>query len=125
MEKEILYRKEVYEIVGVAMEVHNTLGPGFLEAVYQEAMEIELAERGIPFDAQKPIKIGYKGHILKKEYAPDLLIYGKIVVDVKALQKLSGKEEAQIINYLKATKMRVGLLLNFGAPSLEWKRFVL
>lgn len=121
----ILYKEEVYKIVGAAIEVHNTLGPSFLEAVYQEAMEIELAERGIPFEAQKPLKINYKGHILKKEYAPDLLFNEKIVGDIKALERLSGKEEAQIINYLKATKMRVGLLLNFGAPSLKWKRFIL
>ncbi len=125
MKKDILYRKEVYEIVGAAMEVHNILGPGFLEAVYQEAMEIELTERRIPFKAQQPLKIAYKGHTLKKEYVPDLVIYEKIVVDIKALEKLGGKEESQLINYLKATKMRVGLLLNFGVSSLERKRFIL
>ena len=124
MSKEIVYRDEVYRIIGAAIEVHKILGPGFLEAVYQEAMEIELGDRSIPFEAQKQLTIDYKGHVLKKEYVPDLVCYGKIVGDIKALEKLSGKEESQIINYLKATKMKVGLLINFGGPSLEWKRFV-
>jgi GxxExxY protein len=101
------------------------LGPGFLEAVYQEAMEMELEMRGIPFEPQKNLKLYYKGRLLKKEYTPDLLCFGKLIVDLKAIDRLSGKEESQILNYLKATGLKVGLLINFGSsPKLEWQRYV-
>ena len=122
---EILLKDEVFAVVGAAMEAHRVLGPGFLEAVYQEALEIELRERGIPFQAQPPVQITYKGQTLKKEYVPDLLCYDRMLVELKALDRLSGSEEAQVLNYLKATGLRVGLLLNFGSVGkLEWKRFV-
>jgi GxxExxY protein len=122
---EILLKEEVYAIVGAAMTVHRELGSGFLEAVYQEALEIELRLRQIAFESQKPLTIFYKGRLLKKEYIADLVCYQSIIVELKALDQLSGKEEAQLINYLKATGHRVGLLINFGNPSkLEWKRFV-
>ncbi len=118
-------REEVYAVIGAAVEVHKELGPGFLEAVYQEAMEIELAMRGIPFESQKSLKLCYKGQLLKKEYIPDLLCFGKLIVDLKAMDRLSGKEEAQILNYLKASGLKVGLLINFGSsPKLEWRRYV-
>jgi GxxExxY protein len=92
---------------------------------YQEAMQIELAERKIPFEAQKELVISYKGRPLQKTYCADLICYGQIVVELKAMNRLSGTEEAQILNYLKATGLRVGLLINFGAPDkLDWKRFV-
>ena len=107
------------------MEVHNKLGSGFLEAVYQEALEIESRTRSLPFESQKPLQIRYKEHILKKEYIADLIYFDKIVVELKALDRLSGKEESQILNYLKATGMKVGVLINFGShPKLEWKRLV-
>ena len=122
---ELLCKEEVFAIVGAAMEVYNELGPGFLEAVYQEAMEIELTLREIPFEAQKELTIYYKERRLKKTYTPDLLVFEKVVVDLKALDRLTGKEESQLLNYLKATRWQVGLLVNFGAPSdLEWKRMV-
>jgi len=122
---ELLYKEEVFAIVGAAIEVHRELGPGFLEAVYQEALEVELRERGIPFEAQKPLRISYKGKMLNKEYFSDLVCYGQIIVELKALDRLSGTEEAQVLNYLKATGMRVGVLINFGSHGkLEWKRFV-
>jgi GxxExxY protein len=122
---ELLCKEEVYRIVGAAMEAYNELGPGFLEAVYQEALEIELGLRGIPFEPQKPLAVFYKGRRLKKEYVADVLCFAQIIAELKALDKLSGKEEAQIINYLKATRLRVGLLINFGNPKeLEWRRFV-
>ncbi len=122
---ELILKEEVYAVVGAAIEVYNHLGTGFLEAVYQEAMEIELALRGIPFESQKKLRLYYKEHLLKKEYAPDFLCYQQLVVELKALEKLSGNDDAQILNYLKATRMKVGLLLNFGSPGkLEWKRFV-
>ncbi len=104
------------------MEVHTRLGRGFLEAVYQEALEIELTARGIPYTPQKEIVIAYKGIPLKKTYLADLIAYDKIIVELKALDALTGREEAQLINYLKATGMEVGVLLNFGGRKLEWLR---
>ncbi len=122
---DLILKDEVFAIIGAAIEVHRELGPGFLEAVYQEALEIELASRKIPFESRKTLTIAYKGRPLKKEYEADLVCYGQIIVELKALDRLSGKEEAQILNYLKATGLRVGLLINFGSHGkLEWKRFV-
>ncbi len=121
---ELIFKDEVYAIMGAAMDVHRELGSGFLESVYQEALEIELAQRQIPFESQKPIKITYKGKTLKKEFIADLICFGKIIVELKAQDCLSGKEEAQLIHYLKATGLRVGLLINFGY-SVDFKRKVL
>ena len=122
---ELVLKDEVYAIVGAAIEVHRELGAGFLEPVYQEAMEIELRSRNIPFESQKRLVICYKGHQLQKDYVADLVCYGQVIIELKALDRLSGKEEAQLLNYLKATGLRVGLLINFGsAGRLEWKRFV-
>lgn len=96
-----------------------------MEAVYQEAFEIELQAKGIPFEAQKQLTIAYKGKQLAKGYLADLVCYGQIIVELKALDRLSGKEEAQLLNYLKATGLRIGLLINFGSYGrLEWKRLV-
>jgi GxxExxY protein len=123
---ELIFRQEVYRIAGAAMEVYNTLKYGFYEAVYQEALEIELASRGIPYESQKRICIRYKDYILQKEYIADVVCYGAIIIELKAIQKLSSLEESQILNYMKATQMQCGLLFNFGHPKeLEWKRFIL
>lgn len=123
---ELIFKDEVYAIVGAAMEVHRILGHGFLEPIYQEAMEIESKLRGLPFESQKVLQIHYKEHWLKKEYVADLVYFGKIIVELKALDALTTREEGQILNYLKATGMKVGLLINFGSRGrLEWKRFVL
>lgn len=111
-------------IVGAAMEVHRQLGAGFLEAVYQEALAIELADRGIPFRREAELPIDYKGRRLSCKYRADFVCYEDIIVELKAMQLLSGTEEAQVLNYLKATKLRRGLLFNFGRPSLEFKRLV-
>lgn len=120
---ELLFRDEVYAIIGAAMEVYNQLRPGFLEAVYQEALEIELSERGIPFAAQKDLRILYKGRTLKKTYTADLICYERIVVELKAIDHLTGKDTAQLLNYLKATGSRFGLLINFGnSEKSEWER---
>ena len=122
---EIILRDEVYAIIGAAIEVHRVLGSGFLEPVYQEALEIESAARGLPYEPQKKIQIRYKGCILEKDYIADMVYFGQIIAELKALDNLTGKEEAQILNYLKATGMKVGLLINFGSTGrLEWKRFV-
>ena len=125
MGSELRLGKEVYAIVGAAIEVHKELGVGFLEAVYQEAIELELYERRIPFEAQKALKVKYKEKQLAKTYVADLICYDQIIVELKALDRLSGTEEAQVINYLKATGIPVGLLINFGSHGkLQWKRFV-
>ncbi len=123
---ELIFKEEVYAIMGVAMDVHRELGSGFLESVYQEALEVELAFHKIPYESQKPLKIVYKGQTLDKEFIADLICYGKIVVELKTQDRLSGKEEAQVLNYLKATGLKLGLVINFGShPKLEWKRLVL
>jgi len=123
-ERELIYKEETYRIVGSAMSVSNTLGCGFLEAVYQEAMEIELKESRVPFETQKRIHIQYKDRILQKEYVADFLCYERVIVEIKAIKKITEIEEAQLLNYLKATKLPLGLIFNFGAPKLEWKRYV-
>jgi GxxExxY protein len=122
---ELLLKQEVYAVTGAAMDVYNELGPGFLEAVYQEAMEIELKLRGIPFESQKDLIVHYKGRRLNKTYTPDFLMYDKLVVEIKALDRLTPIGESIMLNYLKATRLEVGLLINFGAANdLEWKRMV-
>ena len=122
---ELIFKEEVYAIVGAAMEVHREKGCGFAEPVYQECMEMELADRGVPFEAQKEMNISYKGRRLKKTYLADFVAFGKIIVELKALDKLTSREESQVINYLKASGLKVAVLINFGATSLEWKRIVL
>lgn len=122
---DLLYKDEVYAIIGAAMEVYNELGPGFLEGIYQEALEIELKERDISFESQPEILVQYKDHQLKKFYVADFIVYEKIIVEIKAQDQLSSHNEAQILNQLKATGKQLGLLINFGAPSnLEWKRMI-
>ncbi|MBN2011238.1 GxxExxY protein [candidate division KSB1 bacterium] len=122
-QNELLFKEESFRIIGAAMEVSNVLGSGFLEAVYQEALEYELGDLDIPFEAQKPIQIRYKKRILKKTYCPDFLCYGKIIVEIKAIKCITEIEEAQILNYLKATELPLGILVNFGTPKIEWRRF--
>jgi GxxExxY protein len=114
-----------YTIIGTAMEVHRQLGCGFLEAVYQEAFALELQIRDIPFNRELKFPISYKGNQLTIQYRPDFICFEAIVVELKALSRLSPVEESQLINYLRVTQYHVGLLLNFGAPSLEKRRFVL
>jgi GxxExxY protein len=116
--------QRTYKIIGCAMEVHKELGCGFLEAVYQEALGREFADQGISFKSQPVIQIAYKGKPLDKTYQPDFVCYEEIIIEIRAISSLSGVEEAQLINYLKATGLKVGLLLNFGAKSLEHKSFV-
>jgi GxxExxY protein len=121
----LLLKDEVYAVIGAVMEVYNELGPGFLEAVYHEAMEIETELRNIPFESHARLNISYKGRQLKKAYEADMITHRQLLVEFKALDRLSSREEAQLLNYLKATGYRVGVLVNFGHPSkLEWKRLV-
>ena len=116
--------ERTYKIIGAAIEVHKELGCGFLESVYQEALGREFKDQEIPFKSQPTIQICYKGQHLEKTYQPDFVCYEGIIVEIKAISSLSGVEEAQLINYLKATGLKLGLLMNFGAKSLEHKRFV-
>jgi len=123
-EADLIFRDEVYAIVGAAMEVHSVLGNGFLEAVYQSAFKLELFNRKIPFEVEKPLPVFYKGQTLETCYRADVICYGKIIVELKALDRLTSKEESQLLNYLHATSLRVGVLINFGSRGkLEWKRF--
>ena len=119
----LVYGEESYKINGAAMFVYKTLGHGFLESVYQEAMEIELAKRSIPFVPQKKIQIQYKDVLLNQYYVADLFCYDKIIVELKAVSTILPEHEAQIINYIHATGIKLGMLLNFGEESLYFKRF--
>lgn len=121
----IIYKIESYEIIGACMEVHKTLGCGFLEAVYQEALAIEFTKREIPFQQEKRLSIQYKDHLLKKEYVADFVCYDKIILELKALSKLQSEHLSQILNYLKITQFELGLLINFGTTSLKYKRVIL
>jgi GxxExxY protein len=111
-------------IIGAAMEAHRQLGHGFLEPVYQEALALELAARGIPFQREPQIAITYKGQILSCTYRADFVCYNDILLELKALSAVGGIEQAQVLHYLKASGLRLGLLVNFGAPRLQVKRLV-
>lgn len=122
-EQEFLFKDLTYAVIGAAMEVHRILGPGFLEAVYQKALAHEMLLRGISYEQQKPLRVDYKG-IDAGDFRADFMVDNKVVVEIKATQKLVKADEAQLINYLKATGYRVGMLLNFGTASLEHMRRV-
>ena len=122
----LLLEKESYAIRGIMFEVYREMGCGFLEAVYQECMEKELTKQGIPFEAQKELSLLYKGEPLDQIYKPDLLCYGKIIVELKAVKIIAPEHRAQLINYLKATGIRLGFLINFGShPKATIERLVL
>ena len=123
---ELVLKEEVYEVIGAAMEVYYQLRPGFLEPIYQEAFQIELGRRGIPFEPQQELRIRYKGELLDKKYVPDLVCFNQIIVEIKACDRLISPNVAQLLNYMRMTQARGGLLINFGSrPKLEWKRYVL
>ncbi len=123
---ELVLKDEVYAVAGAAMEVYYTLGSGFLEPVYQEALAIEFERRGIIFEAEKKLNLYYKGTKLDKKYVADFVCFGQIILELKVVTRLTNIEEAQLLNYLKITKMRIGLIANFGTrPKFEWKRYVI
>ena len=124
MEK-IIYAKESYEIIGACMEVHRRLGCGFLEAVYQEALEIEFNKRRILFEKEKLLNIKYRSIKLTQFYKADFVCFDKIIIELKAITNLSTIHEAQVLNYLKITDYKLGIIVNFGKKSLEYKRFIL
>jgi len=125
MINDMVYKEECYKIIGACMNVHKELGPGFLEAVYQESLALEFFEQRIPFEKEKDIRIYDKNKLLDKCYKADFLCFEKIIVELKALSGLTNDHISQLLNYLKATKLRVGLLVNFGSASLIYKRLIL
>ncbi len=123
--EDLIFKDETYAIVGAAMEVHSALGPGFLEAVYADALAVELESRGIPFEREVRIDVTYKGRLLDHGYRADFVAFRQIILELKAIKSLSDLEKAQAINYLKATTQPLALLINFGASKLDWMRLVL
>jgi GxxExxY protein len=122
----LLHQDEAFRIRGAAFEVYRAMGAGFLEAVYQECLEIEFAKRGVPYQARKPISLNYDRVCLRQTYVADFVCFGLIVLELKAVRQLAPEHRAQTINYLRAAGMRLGLLLNFGStPKMEIERFAL
>lgn len=122
----IVYKEESYNIVGAAFHVYNHLGHGFLEAVYQEALEIEFQKRSIPYEREKELRIQYDGIELKQTYKADFVCFGKIIIELKAVSELNDAHRSQVYNYLHASGYKLGLLLNFGcSDELEYERIVL
>lgn len=123
--QKLLFKDEVYAIQGAVFEVYRSMGCGFLEAVYQECLEIEFTSRGIPFVTQKDLLLTYKGQPLVQRYKPDFICFNSIIVELKAVTELANEHRAQLLNYLKATGMRLGLLINFGHhPQVQIERFI-
>jgi GxxExxY protein len=120
----LIYEEETFRIIGACMAVHNEMGCGFLESAYQEALELEFSVVQIPFESQKNIPVFYKEKKLKKYYKADFICFENIIVEIKSTLFMHQMGKAQVVNYLKATKFPVGLLINFGENSLQWKRFI-
>ncbi|RUA34938.1 MAG: GxxExxY protein [Bacteroidetes bacterium] len=123
--EDYILKEECYQVIGCCMNVHNELGCGFLEPVYQEALSIELGLKNIPFEKEKELEIIYKGHVLMKKYFADFVCYNKLIVELKAVKELAKEHTSQLLNYLHATGNRVGLLINFGSAKLEFKRVII
>ncbi len=122
----VIYPEEAFRIQGAIFEVNREMGAGFLEAVYQECLALEFAARAIPFVASRPLALAYKGRPLRQTYVPDFVCFDKIVVELKALRELAPEHRAQVLNYLKASGLRLGLLVNFGCmPKARVERLVL
>jgi GxxExxY protein len=121
--EDYLYKDLTREIIGAAMEVHKTLGCGFLESVYEESLAVEFGLRGIQFERQKPLDVFYKEQNVK-QFICDFLVAGAVMVELKAVKEITESQKAQVLNYLRATNLKLGLLLNFGASSLQYKRVI-
>ena len=121
---DIILAQEYYNVKGACIEVHKYLGCGFLEKVYQDALEIELKLRGIPYEREKRAVIEYKGHIIDHDYVTDFICYDSLIVELKAVRELHDVHKAQVLNYLRATALPVGMLVNFGEKSLTDQRLV-
>jgi GxxExxY protein len=126
MNSKLHYKEESYGIIGACFNVYKEMGNGFLEAVYQECLEMEFSDKKIPFETQKDLQLKYHDQILKQTYKPDFLCYNKIIVEIKALSKIMDEHRAQILNYINGAGFKLGLPVNFGHhPKLEYERFVL
>lgn len=124
--RDIILAEESYKIIGACFEVYKEKGCGFTEAIYQECLELELQLQGIPFTTQPQLPLTYKGRPLKQSFRPDLICYGNVLVELKAVALLADEHRSQVLNYLNASGLRLGLLINFGHhPKLEWERMVL
>jgi GxxExxY protein len=124
MNEELKRDPETYAIIGAAMEVHRELGSGFLEGVYQDALEIEFKQLQMEYIREQPVPVFYKGNKLGTPYRADFLCFGSVIVELKAIKGLSNNESAQVLHYLKATGMKRALLINFGTAKLEYKRMI-
>ncbi len=118
-------REETYKIIGLAMEVHRSLGKGFLEIVYKDALEIEFGDNNILFEREKPFIIEYKERILKRKYNADFVVFGNLILEIKAQPGIYDEDIKQTINYLACSKLSLGLIINFGEDSLTFKRVIL
>ena len=124
--KDLVYAEECYKLIGACFEVYKDKGSGFLEAVFQECLELELGLQAIPFVAQSPLSLTYKGQSLRQRYIADFVCFDKIILELKAVERITDEHRAQLLNYLNATGQRLGLLVNFGHhPKLKWERMVL
>jgi GxxExxY protein len=123
LEEQYPHKELTRKIIGAAMEVYNTLGCGFLESVYEEALTLEFRLQNIEFERQKPLDVFYKGTKVK-QFVCDFLVEGSVLVELKAIKELTPLETGQVLNYLKSTDLKLGLLLNFGASSLQYKRVI-
>ena len=121
---DILFKEESYAVIGLCMEVHNELGHGFSEAVYKDALEIELEDNKISFEREKEFRINYKGRLLKRKYYADIIAFDEIILEVKCVKALAEEHTSQIINYLRVSGKKLGLLVNFSRDKLEYKRVV-
>ena len=124
-QEEYPYKNECYSIIGCAMDVHNELGCGFLEPVYQEALSIVLNEKAIPFVKEKVLDIEFRGRILDKKYIADFICFDEVIVELQAVEAIMDKHIAQVLNYLKATGKKIGLIINFGTTKLQYRRVIL
>ena len=121
---DIIYKSESYKIIGACMEVHKKLGPGFLESVYSEALQLEFKMAEIPYEHEKMLKVFYEDQFLNKYFRADFVCYKTIIIELKAIKYLSDADRKQTLNNVKATKLKLGLLINFGTPSLTYYRVV-
>ena len=122
--EDFLYEEECRQIIGACYEVHNSLGPGFLESVFHEALSIVFDEIGIPFESEKKLEIWFHNHKLQKAFYADFVCYGSIILELKTCDGLIPEHTSQVLNYLKATNYRLGLLINFGTPKVQIKRVI-
>jgi GxxExxY protein len=122
---DLLYKQEVFQLVGLCMAIHRELGKGHDEGIYKDALFVELTRAGIPFLREKNYQITYKGIVLPHYYYADFVVWDKVLVEAKAVEMLTDSHIKQVLNYLAASKLRVGLLINFGSDALEWKRVIL